>query len=340
MLDGFTFMIYHKLHASEWTPLSERANLVWMSAPSNGCLLWQHRSVWIALSTCHYSLIENKWQFNLLYTYTRLTRRVVSPGPVSFVYFVLCVTTVWSKSGTNCTFCRHSCQYSFIGLFLWHLWSLTIDCCCFEKSEKAMFHKVFDALSFVIFLWDFTDNAKKNFSLNNTFVSSHVVFVVVINTIKRVKLNAETFTFNQMSIRHQISLHDFVEICDSFQHQLPFRISLLHHLLKKSQTIIACSLLKICAGGSANKISETFWQCVGGACQPCKPRSLHCGEHNPSPVVKTLKTRCSQMWPPTACEGWAEEMDLCNDPAIVRALSCRACRTGVSLLASEGDGSP
>lgn len=31
--------------------------------------------------------------------------------------------------------------------------------------------------------------------------------------------------------------------------------------------------------------------------------NLHCGEHNPSPVVKTLKTRCSQMQPPTACEG-------------------------------------
>lgn len=35
-----------------------------------------------------------------------------------------------------------------------------------------MLHKVFDALSFVIFLLDFTANAKKNFSLNNSFVSS------------------------------------------------------------------------------------------------------------------------------------------------------------------------
>lgn len=100
-LDGCTFRIYHKLHTSEWAPLSETANLVWMSAFSNGCLLWQHPSVWIVLSTCHCSFIENKWQFNLLHTYMRLTWRVVTPGPISSIYFVLCVTTVWSKSGKN-----------------------------------------------------------------------------------------------------------------------------------------------------------------------------------------------------------------------------------------------
>lgn len=34
------------------------------------------------------------------------------------------------------------------------------------------------------------------------------------------------------------------------------------------------------------------------------------------------------MQPPTACQGWAQEMDLCNDPAIVRVLGGHAHRTG------------
>lgn len=132
-----------------------------MSAPSNGFLLWQHPSVWIALSTCHCSLIENKWQFNLLHTYTRLTWRVITPGPISSIYFVLLWRLFDLKAVKSVLFCRHDCQYRFICLFLW---SLTIDW-CFEKSVKEMFHSVW-SFKFCSLLLDCTNN-KKNVSLNN-----------------------------------------------------------------------------------------------------------------------------------------------------------------------------
>lgn len=46
-----------------------------------------------------------------------------------------------------------------------------------------------------------------------------------------------------------------------------------------------------------------------------------------SPTAKTLKSY-SQTWPPTAAEGQAEDMDLCNDPAIGPALRCHSRRMG------------